>query len=252
MAAASDDPIALVAGAVGSALGDLLTPPFRGVLLRSLGVTLAIVAALWALFTRLVAGWIGGLGATGSPDLPLWLDVAHWAAGLLSGAAILVGLAFLIAPITAALAGLFLDEVAAATERAHYPDDPPGRPLPWRQSLAETARFTALSLVVNLVCLVLLLVPGVNLVAFTLGNGWLIGREYFALAAGRLLDPAAAAELAARRRGVAFAAGILAAVVLSIPILNLVTPLFATATMVHLVKRATGGRPESTGDQARQ
>lgn len=232
-----------VTAAIGDAVADLPTRPFRGVLLRSLGATLAIVAVVWAIGTRLITGWAGDLAGAHPIDVPFWLDAVRWAAGLLSGGALMIGLSFLIAPITAGVAGLFLDEVAEAVERRRYPGEPAGRPIPLSESLGQAARFTLASLLVNGVCLVLLLVPGVNLVAFLLGNGWLIGREYFEFAARRGLVPEEARRLGLRRRGTALLAGLAAAAVLTIPVVNLVTPLFATAMMVHLVKRTTGSRP---------
>jgi uncharacterized protein involved in cysteine biosynthesis len=45
-------------------------------------------------------------------------------------------------------------------------------------------------------------------------------------------------------RGTVFAAGMLIALFVSIPILNLAAPLFAMAFMVHMHKRLSGGRIE--------
>lgn len=236
----------VVAAAIGDAVADLPTPPFRGVLLRSLGVTLTVVAVVWAIGTRLITGEAIDLAAAHPVDLSWWPVAVRWVAGLLSGAALMVVLSFLIAPITTGVAGLFLDEVAEATERTRYPADPPGRALPFGPSLAQAARFTALSLVVNLVALPLVVFAGFGLVIFTLANGWLIGREYFEFAATRWLGPAEARRLRAAHSGTAFLAGLAAAVLLAVPVLNLATPLFATATMVHLVKRLTGSRPHGT------
>ena len=234
---------ALVTAAVRDALADLPTPPFRSVFFRSLGVTLAIVAVVWAVGTRLLTGWAGDFAGAHPVDLPFYLSAVHWLAGLLSGAALMVGLSFLIAPITTGVAGLFLDEVAEATEKTRYPADPPGAAIPLAESIGQALRFTALSLVVNLFCLLLLLVPGVNLVAFWLGNGWLIGREYFQFAARRAFPEREATILTLRWKGPALIAGLAASGLLMIPIANLLTPLFATAVMVHLVKRASGSRP---------
>lgn len=235
--------VALVLAAARDAFADILTPPFRSVLLRSLGLTLAVVAIVWAIGTRLITGWAGDVAGAHPVDLPFWLDAVRWVAGILSGAALMVGLSFLVAPITTGVAGLFLDEVAEATETTRYPGEAPGTPIPWRESLGQAARFTGLSLLVNLICLVLLLVPGVNLVAFWFGNGWLIGREYFDFAARRALPADEARRLTARWSGTGLLAGLAASAVLMIPVVNLVTPLFATAMMVHLVKRAGGSRP---------
>lgn len=240
---ARESGFAMVVASAGDGVGDLLSPPFRGVALRSLGVTLVIVMALWALGTRVFTGIAGDYAGAHPLDLPFFLDGVFWIAGIFSGLALMIGFSFLIAPITAAVAGLFLDEVAEVVERTHYPTDPPGTAMPLGESLSVAARFTALSLLVNLVCLMLLLVPGVNLVAFFVGNGWLIGREYFAFAARRLMGREEAARFARAHSGAATTAGLIAALMLSVPFLNFLTPLFATATMVHLAKRASGSRP---------
>jgi CysZ protein len=232
-------PGGLVLGAIRDGVADLSTPPFRGVLWRSLGVTLAVVAVLWAIGTRLITGTAVDLAAAHPVDLPYWLVAVRWAAGVFSGAALMVVLSFLIAPITTGVAGLFLDEVADAVERGHYPADPPGRPLPVWPGLSTAARFTALSLAVNLVALPLVLLAGSGLVIFTLANAWLIGREYFEFAAARWVGAEEARRLRLTHAGPAFLAGLAAAALLSVPVLNLATPLFATATMVHLAKRVT-------------
>ncbi len=103
------EPGSAVLAAIRAAVADLATPPFRGVLLRSLGVTLAIVAVIWAIGTRLITGTAVDVAAAHPLDLPYWLTAVRWLAGLFSGAALMVALSFLIAPITTGVAGLFLD-----------------------------------------------------------------------------------------------------------------------------------------------
>jgi CysZ protein len=100
-------------------------------------------------------------------------------------------------------------------------------------------------LAVNIVALFLLLVPGINLIAFYLGNGYLLGREYFELAAMRHLPLAEARQLRKANRITVLLCGLIIAGIASIPILNLITPLFATAFMVRIYKglsRASGLR----------
>ena len=60
---------------------------------------------------------------------------------------------------------------------------------------ALALKFFLVVLVVNLVALFLLLVPGVNLIAFYAGNGYLLGREYFEMVAMRHLPPDEARRL---------------------------------------------------------
>jgi CysZ protein len=90
---------------------------------------------------------------------------------------------------------------------------------------------------VNILALFLLLIPGVNLIAFYLGNGYLLGREYFELAAMRHMPAAEAKQLRKANRVTVLLCGLIIAGIASVPILNLITPLFATAFMVRIYKR---------------
>ena len=208
------------------ALGDLLTRPFRRVLLKSVALTIALLAAVWLVLQWLVGHWV---------ELQyLWLDAG---VSIVAGLALALGLAFLAAPVTALFAGLFLDEVAEVVERVHYAHDPPGRALPFGRSLVTAVQFLAVVLLVNAVALPLVLLVGFGVVIFLLANAYLLGREYFELAALRFHDARTAAALRGRHRARIFAAGLLVAGLLAIPFLNLLGPLFATSLMVHLHKR---------------
>jgi CysZ protein len=213
--------------AASQAFADILTPPFRSVLLKSLAMTIGLLALLW-------------LGLQGAATYFIdvqsypWIDTVL---AILTGVGFFVGLGFLVAPITSLLAGLFADEVAEVVERTHYPADPAGRSLPFGAQLMTTLKFTGVVILGNIVALLLLLVPGVNIAAFFLVNGYLLGREYFEAAAMRFRPPEEARALRRRHGVTVFLAGLIVALVLAVPILNLVTPLFATAFMAHLHKR---------------
>ena len=78
-------------------------------------------------------------------------------------------------------------------------------------------------------------------------NGYLLGREYFEFAALRYRSETDAKDMRAKHSGTVFAAGLVIAGFLAIPILNLATPLFAAAFMVHLHQRIsakTGSLPD--------
>ena len=215
----------MLAAAV-KAINQILSPPFRNVLWRSLGITVALLVVIWLGLQALLGTVV---------DLPYgWLDAAI---AIFAGLGLIVGMAFLVGPITSLVAGLFLDEIAAHVEASHYPDDPPGRELPLARSLVLSAKFAVLVVLVNLVALLLLLLPGVNLIAFLVANGYLIGREYFELAALRHLPEAEAKRLRQTNRVQVFLGGLMIAGLLAVPLVNLLTPLFATAFMVHLFKR---------------
>lgn len=212
------------------ALSEIFSPPFRSVLWKSLGLTIAVLIGIWFGLQALLA-WVIEI-----ESYP-WLETAI---GIVAGLGLFIGLAYLIAPAAALLSGLFTDEVSGLVERTHYPADPPGQDLSIAAALTDTIVFTGVVIVVNLIALALLLVPGVNLIAFLIGNGYLLGREYFEAAARRYMDREAARALRRANGGTVFAGGLLIALFLAVPLLNLFTPLFASAFMMHVYKRVDG------------
>jgi CysZ protein len=215
--------------AAGQAFREIFTLAFRTILFKCLGFTIAllillIVAAEWS-FAHFVT-------------LPNWAErTIEW----LGGFALIVGSVFLIPPVTSLIAGLYLDDIAAEVERSYYPADPPGHELGTATAIAMSLRFFLVILAVNLLTLFLLLVPGVNLIAFYVGNGYLLGREYFEMVAMRHLPPEAAQRLRKANRVTVLLCGLLITGLASVPLLNLTTPLFATAFMVHMFKRLSPG-----------
>lgn len=106
-------------------------------------------------------------------------------------------------------------------------------------------RFAGLSLLVNLAALLLFFIPGINIAVFFIANAYLLGREYFELAAGRFRSLDEAARMRVDNRGTVFAAGAIIAALVMVPILNLLTPLFGAAMMVHVHKRLSASRSSS-------
>ncbi|MBU2089763.1 MAG: EI24 domain-containing protein, partial [Alphaproteobacteria bacterium] len=97
------------------------------------------------------------------------------------------------------------------------------------------ARFLALSILLNLIALpVYLLLPAVNLVLFYFLNGYLISREYFDMVAIRRVDKAEIVSMRRAYRGRLLGFGAVIAFLMTVPLVNLFVPVFATATMVHL------------------
>ena len=87
-----------------------------------------------------------------------------------------------------------------------------------------------------------LLFAGLGLVIMFLANAYLLSREYFLLAAMRFRPPDEAKAMRRAHRASVFLAGLLIAMFVSIPIVNLATPLFAMAMMVHMHKRLSAPR----------
>ncbi|NBN80146.1 sulfate transporter family protein [Microvirga tunisiensis] len=210
------------------AFGQVFEPPFRAILGKSLAFTLAVLLVIWIGLQALVAGYV---------DLPYpWLDAVL---SILTGIGAIFALGFLVAPVTALFAGLFQDDVAEIVERTDYAGEQPGRAMPLGASLASTVKFTGIVILGNLLALVLLLVPGVNLIAFLVVNAYLLGREFFEFAAMRFMPPAEARALRKANSGTVFFGGLVIAGLLAVPLVNLVTPVFATIFMVHVMKRVS-------------
>ena len=208
------------------AFGDIFSPPFRKVMAKSLALTAAVLALAWFGLDRLALSLVH----VGPP----WLATTI---SLLVGLGLFAGLMFLAAPVSSLVAGFFLDEIAAHVEREIDPSGRQGRPAPTVAAALFALRFAGLSIVVNVIALVLLFVFGLGVFAWIGANGYLLGREYFELAAMRFRSASDARAMRRRNAISVFTHGLLIAVFVAIPLLNLFTPLFATALMARLHKR---------------
>jgi len=210
--------------AAGQAFQQAFTPAFRAVLLKCVAFTIGLLAVL-----------IIGIEWTFSHfvQLPGWIEkTIEWLGGL----ALVVGSIFLIPPVSSLIAGLYVDDIAAEVESTTYPQDPPGKPVATLLAIGLALKFFVVVLAVNILAVFLLSIPGINLIAFYLGNGYLLGREYFELAAMRHMPPDEAKQLRRAKRVTVLLCGLIIAAIASVPILNLITPLFATAFMVRIFK----------------
>ena len=220
------------------AVSQILETPFRSVLWKSLGLTILLLIVAWIGLEALVSTFL-------TPLLGPWPWVST-AVLWLFGAGLFIGMGFLVGPATALFAGIFLDDVAELVERRYYPSDRIGVPMPILPSLLLAGKFTLVVIAANLVALLLVLLPGINFAIFFFVNAWLIGREYFQFAAMRLRSEAEADRLRQENSTSLFLAGLVIAGFMAIPVLNLLTPLFATAMMVHLHKAMSGSVPSAS------
>lgn len=227
----------MILDAVRLSLANLFAPETRGVFWKVLGLTLLALVLIWfALRESFIAFAWPWLEGAMMPDLPQWAGWLTFVFGLVASLGLALGLALLLAPVTAVIAGFFLDDVAEVIEKRDYPAEPPGTALPMGQAIAGSVKFLGIVILGNLVALLLLFVPGVNLVAFFLVNGYLLGREFFEFAAMRHRTPEQARLFRAKYASTVLVAGLVIAAFLAIPIVNLMTPLFAAGLMVHLHK----------------
>ena len=217
------------------ALGQIGDPRFRKVLWRGVALTLGLLAVITAVLVWGI-GWMVGDAVT----LPL-LGEVQWVDNVLSWAfiALMIGLSvFLMVPVASAFVSMFLDEVADAVEDRHYPTLPKVKGPPLSDEIRDGLAAFGVLIVANIVALLLTMVlPIAGLPVFFAVNGFLLGREYFTVAAMRREGRAGAKAMRQKHRAAIWAAGVLMALPLVVPILNLVVPIIGAATFTHLYHR---------------
>ncbi|MGR3550213.1 EI24 domain-containing protein [Pseudooceanicola sp.] len=212
---------------------------FRRVLILGLVLTVALLVAVYAAFLGLLQ-WSVGDEAT----LPLIGEVT-WLNDLLTWSSIGVMLilsVFLMVPVASAITSLFLEDVADAVEARHYPHLPPANRISFLDGLRDTIAFLGVIIVANLLALIVyVFLAPFALFIFWGMNGFLLGREYFTLAAMRRVGRDRAKVLRRKHFVTIWAAGILMAMPLSVPLVNLIIPILGAATFTHIFNRLEAG-----------
>lgn len=234
--------------AAAKALSDMLSPPLRAVLLKSVGLALAVIIVIGVILQRILASF-AETGAnwaeqtSGFAPHSVWVAFA-WILSIMAGLGIITGGLFLMPAVTAFVGSFFVDEIGEKVEQARYPAEPPGRALPIVNAVIEGIKIALLSLIVYVVALPFVLFAGFGLLVLFVANAYLLSREYFELAAMRFRPPLEAKAMRRANGGYIFACGLVIALFVSIPIVNLATPIFAMAFMVHIHKQLAGKRVE--------
>jgi CysZ protein len=196
----------------------------------ALGVLLGLGVLLWFVVVRLhLFSWA-------------WLEtLVEWG----SGFAIAVLMILLFPAAVSATIGLFLEAVAGAVESRHYPGLAPPRAQSIREAIGSGFKFALVAILLNLVVLPVYIVgiflPPLNFFVFYGLNGYLLGREYYETVALRRLDPRLASEVRRRNSWRVFMGGVVITLMLTVPILNLIAPVIATAFMVHIFESIRRG-----------
>ncbi|QHQ36083.1 EI24 domain-containing protein [Algicella marina] len=227
-----------MAGDIAKALGQLGDPRFLAVLLKAMAVTLLVlIGFVWfclQLFgyflpETMTLPWIGPVSLEAS-----WLSWAMLALALVASI-------FLMIPLASLLVGFFVEDVANAVEDRHYPHlpDVPGQG--WAEMIWDTLRFLGLMILANGVALIVYF--AVNVLApfvFLAVNGLLLGREYFYLVAARRIGARGARALFRGNFAEVWLTGVVMAVPLAVPGLNLLIPVLGVAAFTHQFHRISG------------
>ncbi len=229
--------------AATNAIIQMFSPPLRAVLWRTIGLSVLLIVAAGVALQRLIVHVVGfggtSLETTFGPQAHEPVNALAWILSFAAGLGIVAGSIFLMPAVTAIVGSFYADRIGDEVEREHYPADAPGKALPLPVALWEGIKTALLAVVIYFCAVPLVLFAGFGAVIFFIATAYILGREYFELAAMRFRSPAEAKLLRKRNATMVFIGGLLIAAFVSIPIVNLATPLFAMAFMVHLHKRVS-------------
>lgn len=214
------------------ALGQAGDPRFRKVLMLGVGLSFVLLVAITAGFLLFIQ-WITG------DTTEIWLiGEVRWLDDLLgwTGFFLMLFLSIvLMVPVASAITSMFLDEVAQAVEDRHYPELPNIPRMPLGDAIKDTVNFLGIIIAANTLALIAYaMFWPLALFIFWALNGYLLGMEYFQLAAMRRIGRVEARKLRKQKRLTIWTAGTLMAIPLSVPIVNLLIPIFGAATFTHI------------------
>ncbi len=216
------------------AIGQLDDPAFLAAVLRSFGGALLALAVVGA-----GLGWGGArLGGSWAASWPMLAGGLEWVAGVAGVAGAVVLALFLFVPLATGIATLFVDRVAVAVERRHFPDLAPGVAASLGAQAWDGMMLGLLVLAMQVLALVVsVVIPGLGLIVGWLVAAWAIGRGLFMAVALRRCEREVALALYRRRRFSVVVQGAVVAAAGLVPGLNLVAPVVGLAAMVHVLGR---------------
>lgn len=233
----------LIRDSYGRAFAELRDPDFRRTALIGAALSLALLFALYALLIQFFTSFedevftfsdgtrmdrLGNFFSTVSLVTMMMLSV------------------FLMAPVASLFTGLHLNAVTDAIEGRHYPQLAPAAPQETRKLWFDSVNYFGLVFFITLVAFICLALFGVlwGIVVFWALNGWLLSREYSTMISERRRDPAAIRAFRGQHRRTLFLTGVTLAVLLSVPVLNLVMPVIGVAAFTHLIHMLSTRQPQ--------
>ncbi|MGE0736018.1 MAG: EI24 domain-containing protein [Alphaproteobacteria bacterium] len=218
--------------ALSRAFGQLGDPKVLWIILISLVITIGLMVGLWMLLNWLIS----------DTKLFNW-GILNWTVRMLGGIGVTYLVLLMFPIIMLVVSSCFLDFVVRAVEAKHYPYLPKQRD----QSVGEIIWYIVVLLLIsiglNLLLLPFYFIPILSIVVAWTVNGYLMGRSYYDLVAQLRLEPAQVKQLRAQRGGRIFGTGFIIAALSTVPILNLVMPVVASAFMTHIFHEMIGNKP---------
>lgn len=152
---------------------------------------------------------------------------------------IALGIYILFPIIMSVMIGLFLEEIATAVEDRYYPQRKGPRIVGFIQGLFSglvlTLKVMAIHLLFAIPYLILsIFTAGIGtLILFSMVNAWAYSQEYYSLVAGRHMTPRDVRLSYKKHKREIFFSGIVIAVLLLIPLINILVPLIGVALLTH-------------------
>ncbi|WP_373487051.1 EI24 domain-containing protein [Blastomonas sp.] len=217
--------------------------------LGQLGDRAILMALLWTILCALLVftatGWLlwWGLTELGTGTVGSGAQINQWS-GALAVVATIIMMWFWWRVVAIAIVQLFADRIVIAVERRHYPDAAASTTdLPFGPSVAMALRSFGRALAYNIIALpvaVVLLFTGVGApMLFLALNAVLVGRDLSEMVAAR--HPGAAGALLSRPNR--FVLGLVANLLLLVPLVNLLAPIIAAAMATHLFHQSRAAQP---------
>jgi CysZ protein len=182
-----------------NSITQMFSPPLRAILWRSILLALALIVVGGIGLERVIV-WLLGAGGEHvetslGPHAHAPVTALAWILTFAAGLGIVVGSVMLMPAVTALVGSFFADRIGEQVEREYFPADPPGTALPLTLALWEGFKTALMALGIYLVAVPFLLFAGFGVVIFFLATAYILGREYFELAA---LSPAGRGEAVAQ------------------------------------------------------
>lgn len=225
------------------AFGDLRDPRFRQTALIGAALSLALLFALYALMIQLFSTFDEEVFTFSDGTR---MDRLGNFFSTVSLATMMLVSIFLMAPVASLFTGLHLHAVTDRVEARHYPRLAEPRPQTTQKLWLDSVNYFGMVFFINIVAFTAIALFGMiwGIALFWALNGWLLSREYTTMISERRADTAAIRAFNRQHRRPLILAGIVLAILLSVPFLNLLMPVIGVAAFTHLIHGLTETRPQ--------